>query len=239
MLANLCEKEGLFTAAGKLMAKGSKGDPKRLLTLVFVAAAITTAVLSLNATVVLLTPVIFGTASRMGARPKPHVYATAHLANSASLLLPVSNLTNLLAMNASGLSFAKFAMIMALPWVVSLAIGYIVFRVRFRGDLSLKPPRGKNIDDDDVVVPKFALSVLVITLIGFVACSPLGIDTFWAALLGVVLLAGKRLIVDSEPKERDQDTEVMEFTKLGLLTVPISLVLCTCALWGVTHLIGV
>ena len=95
----------------------------------------------------------------MGARPKPHVYATAHLANSASLLLPVSNLTNLLAMNASGLSFAKFAMIMALPWVVSLAIEHIVFRVRFRGDLSLKPPRGKNIDDDDVVVPKFALAV--------------------------------------------------------------------------------
>ena len=56
MLANLCEKEGLFTAAGKLMAKGSKGDPKRLLTLVFVAAALTTAVLSLDATVVLLTP---------------------------------------------------------------------------------------------------------------------------------------------------------------------------------------
>ena len=70
------------------MANGSKGDPKRLLTLVFVAASLTTAVLSLDATVVLLTPVVFATASRMGVRPKPHVYATAHLANSASLLLP-------------------------------------------------------------------------------------------------------------------------------------------------------
>jgi hypothetical protein len=36
-------------------------------------------------------------AARAGVRPKPHVYACTHLANSASLLLPVSNLTNLLA----------------------------------------------------------------------------------------------------------------------------------------------
>jgi hypothetical protein len=42
-------------------------------------------------------------------RPEPHLYACAHLANSASLLLPVSNLTDLLAFRASGLSFARFA----------------------------------------------------------------------------------------------------------------------------------
>ena len=45
--------------------------------------------LSLDATVVLLTPVVFATATRLGARPKPHVYACAHLSNTASLLLPV------------------------------------------------------------------------------------------------------------------------------------------------------
>ena len=52
--------------------------------------------LSLDATVVLLTPIVFATAARLRISPKPHVYACAHLANSASLLLPVSNLTNLL-----------------------------------------------------------------------------------------------------------------------------------------------
>jgi arsenical pump membrane protein len=34
--------------------------------------------------------------------------------NTASLLLPVSNLTNLLALTASGLSFTHFARLMAL-----------------------------------------------------------------------------------------------------------------------------
>ena len=74
----------------------------------FLAAAGTTAVLSLDATIVLLTPVVFSTAARLRFSPRPHVYACTHLANSASLLLPVSNLTNLLAFNASGLSFARF-----------------------------------------------------------------------------------------------------------------------------------
>ena len=72
--------------------------------MVFVAAAATTAVLSLDATIVLLTPIVFATAARLPANPRPHVYACSHLANSASLLLPVSNLTNLLAFRASGVS---------------------------------------------------------------------------------------------------------------------------------------
>ena len=59
---------------------------------VFVVASLVTAVLSLDATVVLLTPVVFATADRLGVRAKPHVYACTHLANTASLLLPVSNL---------------------------------------------------------------------------------------------------------------------------------------------------
>ena len=66
-----------------------------------------TAVLSLDATVVLLTPVVLATAARLRLPARPHVYACGHLANSASSLLPVSNLTNLLAFAASGLSFAR------------------------------------------------------------------------------------------------------------------------------------
>jgi Na+/H+ antiporter NhaD/arsenite permease-like protein len=45
--------------------------------------------------VVLLTPVVVVTVRASRARPRPPLYATVHLANSASLPLPVSNLTNL------------------------------------------------------------------------------------------------------------------------------------------------
>ena len=135
VLAQLCAGEGLFRACGSwLSALG--GRPARLLAQVFVVAAVTTAVLSLDATVVLLTPVVFATAARLGARPKPHVYACTHLANSASLLLPVANLTNLLAFAASGLAFTRFAALMAVPWLAAIAVEYVVFRRFFGADLA-------------------------------------------------------------------------------------------------------
>lgn len=193
MLSHLCQREGMFDAAGRLMARRSAGRPGRLLGLVFVIASLTTAVLSLDATVVLLTPVVFATASRLGVRPKPHVYATAHLSNSASLLLPVSNLTNLLAMSAAGLSFAGFAGLMAGPWLVAIGVEYVVFRRYFASDLSVHA--GHDPDESRTPAPVFALVVLGATLAGFVASSPLHIEPFWAALAGVAMLAAKRLIV--------------------------------------------
>jgi len=135
VLAQLCEDEGLFRAFGTWMARTSAGRPRRLLVQVFAMAAVTTAVLSLDATVVLLTPVVFATVARLEARARPHVYACTHLANSASLLLPVSNLTNLLAFAAGGLAFGRFAALMALPWLVAIGTEYLVFRRFFAADL--------------------------------------------------------------------------------------------------------
>jgi arsenical pump membrane protein len=112
------------------------GRAGRLLGRVFVVASVTTAVLSLDATVVLLTPVVLIAAGRLGVRAKPHAYACGHLANSASLLLPVSNLTNLLAFAVSGLSFARFAELMALPWLAAILVEYVVTRRFFAAELT-------------------------------------------------------------------------------------------------------
>lgn len=191
-LSHLCQREGLFRALGELIAQGSGGHPGRLLLLVFVIAALVTAVLSLDATAVLLTPVVFATASRLGVRPKPHVYATAHLANSASLLLPVSNLTNLLAMSAAGLSFTTFAGVMAVPWLLAIGIEYAVFRRYFRADLSV--PVSPRESARPVRLPLFAIGVVAATLAGFVASGSLHLEPFWAAIAGAAVLAGKRLL---------------------------------------------
>ena len=91
-------------------------------------AAATTAILSLDATVVLLTPVVLATVRALRVPSRPHLYATAHLSNTASLLLPVSNLTNLLAFSAAGLSFTRFSVLMAAPWLLAVAVEYAVFR---------------------------------------------------------------------------------------------------------------
>jgi arsenical pump membrane protein len=203
VLADGCRRAGMFDALGAWMARGARQSPRRLLALVFIAAAATTAVLSLDATIVLLTPIVFATAARLPANPRPHVYACSHLANSASLLLPVSNLTNLLAFHASGLSFARFGGLMALPWLVALAIEWLVFTRTFSSELRhsatgrAQPPA--------VELPVFALCVLAATLAGFVLSSALGIAPVWVAAAGALVLQArarppvKELVLATEP----------------------------------------
>ena len=203
VLADGCRRAGLFAYLGAAMAAGAHGRPRRLLGLVFVVAAATTAVLSLDATVVLLTPVVFATASRLRFSARPHVYACSHLANSASLLLPVSNLTNLLAFDASGLSFTRFAALMALPWLAAIAIEWAVLSRAFRAELA--PVRRAPDAPAPSGPPVFALTVLGLTLAGFVATSALGVDPLWAAVAGALVLGvGERpppreLVASAEP----------------------------------------
>jgi arsenical pump membrane protein len=169
------------------MAFGARGQPRRLLAMVFLAAAGTTAVLSLDATIVLLTPIVFATAARLRANPRPHVYACTHLANSASLLLPVSNLTNLLAFQATGLSFARFAELMALPWLVSLVIEWAVLSRSFAGDLRRPAPAKRA--EQRPELPAFALGAVALTLAGFALSSLVGIAPVWVAAAGALALA--------------------------------------------------
>jgi arsenical pump membrane protein len=181
LLAEGCRREGLFDAVGAHMARGARGRPRRLLALVFAVATAVTAVLSLDATVVLLTPLVFATATRLRISPKPHVYACSHLANSASLLLPVSNLTNLLAFHASGLSFTRFAALMALPTGAAVAAEWVVFSRFFATELDR--PRGAAPPPATTApLPRLPLVVLVLALAGFGASSLLGVAPVWVAV---------------------------------------------------------
>jgi arsenical pump membrane protein len=186
LIADGCRREGLFDAMGAMMARGAQGSPPRLLAFVFAIAAAVTAVLSLDANVVLLTPVVFATAARMRTSAKPHVYACAHLANSASLLLPVSNLTNLLAFHASGLSFTRFAALMALPTIAAVGVEWVVFKRFFAIDLGR--PRAAGARPARPVLPRFALTVLALTLGGFALSSVVGIEPVWFAAAGAVAM---------------------------------------------------
>lgn len=190
VLSEGCRREHVFTAIGARTALASHGRPARLLALTFAACAVVTAVLGLDATVVLLTPVVFATAARLRTSPKPHVYACTHLANSASLLLAVSNLTNLLAFRASGLSFTRFAALMTLPWLAAIAVEWVVLRRFFA--VELERPRtgsgGAPSPPGSVPAPRFALGVLGLTLAGFAFSSALAIAPVWFAAAGAVAI---------------------------------------------------
>ncbi|QNN51677.1 SLC13 family permease [Nocardioides mesophilus] len=208
VVATLCAAEGVFRTLGALLSARAGGSPVRMLTWTFLTAAVTTAVLSLDATVVLLTPVAVLAATGSRLRSRPVAYACARLANSASLLLPVSNLTNLLAMPALGLTFHEFAVRMAPAWAAVLAVEYVGLRVFFRRELAEGRSTGSPAtverteqewaerDEVDEVVepaPVVALAVVALMLVGFAVGSPLGVEPAWVAGAAAAVLAAHAL----------------------------------------------
>ena len=194
VIAHLADVDGVFRWIGGLLVAGSRGSARRLLTLVFVVASLTTALLSLDATVVLLTPVLLGAVRRLQVSGAPPVYAAAHLSNTASLLLPVSNLTNLLAFHASGLTFVGFAGLMAGPWVAAIAVEYVIFRWVFRDDLA--PSHDRPAADRDrpesaervpVSAPTASLVLLGAILVAVFASSAFGVEPVWVAAAGALV----------------------------------------------------
>ena len=188
VVAEVRAAEGVFAAVGSIVARASGGEPHRMLALTFVVAVVTTAVLSLDATVVLLTPVATTTLTS----PRPVVHACARLANSASLLLPVSNLTNLLALPAlPSVSFIGFAVLMAPVWVAVIAVEYAGHRIYFAGDLARAPVRVRV--DLDVGLPVVPVVAVGLMLVAFAALFPLGVEPAWVACAAAVVLSSHAL----------------------------------------------
>ncbi|MCM3514402.1 SLC13 family permease [Nocardioides sp. P86] len=210
VVAEVCSRAGLFAAAAAVVRRTDRGDPRRLLLGAFVLAAAVTCVLSLDATVVLVTPVVVAAARGAGWSSRPVAWACLRMANSASLLLPVSNLTNLLAMRDLDLTFAGFALAMAPVLVVVLVVEWVALRVLFRRELSpatasgagaVGGPRagavGEAGADEDggvaAVAPpweRVPLVVVTLMLAGFAVGSPLGVEPGWVAAVAAVVLMG-------------------------------------------------
>lgn len=101
ILAELCDRAGVFDVVGHWLARHAR-HRLLLLWLLFSAYAVAcTVFLSLDTTAVLLAPVALAIAAQVGVPPRPFALTTLWIANTGSLLLPVSNLTNLLALTRS------------------------------------------------------------------------------------------------------------------------------------------
>lgn len=120
VLAELTKRAKVFDAVAHRLAILGRGHYPALFALCVIFASATTALLNLDTTAVLLTPVVLALAAPTRIPPLPLAMTTLWCANTASLLLPVSNLTNLLAADRVGLDSAGFARAMWAPQLAAL-----------------------------------------------------------------------------------------------------------------------
>lgn len=133
IVAELASKAGLFDVVAARLARIARGRTALLWALVVLLATVATAFLSLDTTAVLLTPVVVAMAVARKMDPLPFAFVTVVLANTASLVLPVSNLTNLLASEALGGGHDPVAFLVLLgpSALIAIAVSVIVLTVVF------------------------------------------------------------------------------------------------------------
>lgn len=136
LIGAVVEADGVFKAVGARI-EGVGGGPVVLLVALLGLDAIVTALLNLDTAVVFITPIIIHAARRRRCDERPFLYGALFMANGASVLLPGSNLTNLIVLAHENLSGAVFARAMVLPWLVvvvlTIAFVAVVYRPRSVG----------------------------------------------------------------------------------------------------------
>jgi arsenical pump membrane protein len=197
VLAELVREAEVFDVAASRLARLGAGRPVALFALCVLLATVTTVALNLDTTAVLLTPVLLALAVRVGLPPLATAMTTVWLANTASLLLPISNLTNVLAAGQVGLSPLEFAARMAAPATAAIVVTAILLWVFFWR------PAIKQLDGGRYRVPPvhdpadgrlalIALLAAVLFLAGVLAGLPLELASTVGAAVVVIAFGFRR-----------------------------------------------
>ena len=137
LLAEVARREGLFDWLARLATAYAKGSPTRLFALIYGVGVVVTALLSNDATAVVLTPAVLAAAAAARvADPMPYALICAFIANAASFVLPISNPANLVVYGGGHLPalwewLARFAA----PSLAAIAVTYVALYITQRSAL--------------------------------------------------------------------------------------------------------
>lgn len=187
IVAELAAVAGVFDALAARLARLARGRTLVLWLLIVALAVAATAFLSLDTTAVLLTPVVVAVARANGLPALPFAFTTVWLANTASLLLPVSNLTNLLAAHRLGGADAGDFLALLGPSavvaiVVTVALLLLIHRRSLRGRYAPAPPP-HLVDRRLLTVSAVVVAVMVPLLVS-------GLPPWMPAGVAALVLAG-------------------------------------------------
>jgi arsenical pump membrane protein len=189
IISVIADQTGFFEWCAFKAVKLARGRGPILLSVVFGLGAILTAFFSNDATALILTPIVFALVTRLKLSAVPYVFACAFIANTASMLLPVSNPVNLLAVESFHITLGEYLKFLLLPSILVIGANLLLFRFIFRKDISTI---SKDSQPEELIkVDRFYIAVslgLGLIAVGYILVSFFGLPLSYPALGGALLL---------------------------------------------------
>jgi Na+/H+ antiporter NhaD/arsenite permease-like protein len=198
IIANITAKTGIFQWIAVEAVRRARGQPYRLLVLTSVITAVASAFLDNVTTVVLLTPITFFVAQRLGTSPVPFLISQVIASNIGGTATLIGDPPNIIIGSSLGKDFNDFLLNTG-PAAVAALIAYLIFaRWLFARDLreavsALEPEDIQRLVEEerrieDPRLMRMALAVMALTILGFLLSRSLGLEGATIALTGAVVL---------------------------------------------------
>jgi len=210
-IANVLRETGLFQWIAVQAVRLGQGEPLRILIILSVVTALTSALLDNVTIVVLIAPVTLFVAASLRVSPIPFLIAAILASNIGGTATLVGDPPNILIGSAAGIDFVTFAANMA-PISLAILVAFIIMaRFLFRGELKAKGDAAANLEALDTAglitdVPLLRKSLVVVAgvVLGFLAHGALHLEPATIALTGATILM---LWARSDPHDVLNDIE--------------------------------
>lgn len=191
ILAELAREEHVFEWTADLAARHARNSSARLFLLIYLVGIVVTALLSNDATAVVLTPAVLAVVRRAQVQPKSYLLACAFIANAASFIFPISNPANLVVFAGNMPPLAVWLRTFLLPSIASVVITFFALRWLSRSDLRGDFPADLN-SIKLSAEGKLALAGLLLAAAALILSSALNLDlgapTCAAAILAIAVV---------------------------------------------------
>ncbi len=198
IIANVMAKTGVFQWIAVEAVRRAEGQPYRLLLLTSVITAIVSAFLDNVTTVVLLTPITFFVAQRLGTSPVPFLISQVIASNIGGTATLIGDPPNIIIGSQMGKDFNDFLVNLTPAATAALVVYLILARWLFRDELRaatsvLEPDDIARLVEEErkiVNVPlmRISLGVMALTILGFLFSRALGLEGATIAMTGAVVL---------------------------------------------------
>ena len=195
LLAELARNHGVFDWLAALAMDHANGSQTRLFVLVYGIGIVVTALLSNDATAVLLTPAVLAVVRRTKTSPLPYLFACALIANAASFVLPISNPANLVVFDGQLPALGEWLRIFLVPSLGAIGMTFLALWWHSRADLRPSMEDSAQPASLDARGRRAGLGILLAAgalLVTSALGGPVGPATLVASILAMLFVAGRQ-----------------------------------------------